>query len=153
MDQLQMKMVRRIVGWRRLPEESWRDTMSRMKIRIRNARSQYPFEDWSRRYACNLWRYGIHLTRKTSSHWERLLTLERQLMKNDESSPFVPYRSPGRPKRRWDDYFKHFFDRSFPNNNSHWMYLLESSCSSQMETDFINFVCEWYNVIYVLVGA
>ena len=38
MDQLQRQMVRRIIGWRRLPEESWKETMSRMNIRMGNSR-------------------------------------------------------------------------------------------------------------------
>ena len=140
LDQLQRKMIRRIIGWRRISDENWKSTMSRMKIRMENARIQYDYEDWSVKYAKNIWNYAIHLSKMNNSHWGRLLTLDCQTQKFDPFSPYIPYRPPGRPRLRWDDHLRAFFDRIFPHSDLHWMYLLESACSFGFETYFIRFV-------------
>ena len=41
MDILQRKMLRSIVGWRRISTESWEDTMLKMKRRIQRTRILY----------------------------------------------------------------------------------------------------------------
>ena len=50
-DITQRKMLRRIVGWARLPNEEWAITMHRMNQRLANAVSQYLTKSWSNRIA------------------------------------------------------------------------------------------------------
>ena len=51
LDSIQRRMLRSMVGWTRLQDESWHDTMSRMKIRVAKALHQHPIETWTRRLA------------------------------------------------------------------------------------------------------
>ena len=51
LDVVQRKMMRKIVGWVRVPEEPWEDTMRRMKGRVDNALGQSKLKTWSLRLA------------------------------------------------------------------------------------------------------
>ena len=51
LDAIQRRMLRSMVGWIRIQDESWHDTMSRMKIRVAKALHQHPIETWTRRLA------------------------------------------------------------------------------------------------------
>ena len=41
MDRLQRQMLRRIIGWRRVDGEDWKDTMKRMKLRLERGQDLY----------------------------------------------------------------------------------------------------------------
>lgn len=109
LDQLQRKMLRRIVGWRRIPGESWEDTMRRMKLRLEHAQDQHYIDPWSRRWARAQWKYACHLTVSSRYHWARLATIENIVGKFDPCALYVPNRLVGRPRLRWDDTLRHFF--------------------------------------------
>ena len=47
MDVLQRKMMRRIMGWRRIESEAWEATISRMKHRLENCQSLCYCQPWS----------------------------------------------------------------------------------------------------------
>ena len=49
------KMLRRIVGWRRIPDEPWDITMKRMKDRVNDALEQWPIKPWSDRVTLSKW--------------------------------------------------------------------------------------------------
>ena len=51
LDSIQRRMLRSMVGWIRIQDESWHDTMSRMKSRVAKALHQHPIEAWTRRLA------------------------------------------------------------------------------------------------------
>ena len=87
--------------------------MTRMKTRMEAAAELYPWEEWSFRYARNLWNYGCHIAKADEKSWSRLLILENKIIKQDPSALFHPYRHSGRPKLRWDDYFSNFFVNIF----------------------------------------
>ena len=61
LDILQRKMLRRIVGWRRIDSESWHDTMDRMNQRLLHGQSLHACEDWSTLVLRQQWRYTFHL--------------------------------------------------------------------------------------------
>ena len=142
LDVLQRKMLRRIVGWRRMPEESWRDTMVRMQTRMENATNLYAWEIWSKKYAKNLWNYGCHLAKSDERKWSKVITLESRCIKRDVAGLFHPYRGAGRPKLRWDDYFTNFFHQLVPTAlDTHWIHLLQSRASDKtIREKFIAFV-------------
>ena len=50
LDVLQRKMLRRMVGWVRAPEEDWSATMRRMRGRVESALRVYPMEAWSAQF-------------------------------------------------------------------------------------------------------
>ena len=47
LDILQRKMMRRIVGWRRIEGEDWQITMTRMKFRLDRGQNLHRCEEWS----------------------------------------------------------------------------------------------------------
>ena len=51
LNQLQRKMMRRIIGWRRTEGEEWIDTMRRMKKRLETSQSYYYCVPWAEKYA------------------------------------------------------------------------------------------------------
>ena len=57
LDRLQRKMLRRIVDWRRIEEEDWRDTMLRMNQRLSRGENLYFWQPWSISFARNQWKY------------------------------------------------------------------------------------------------
>ena len=46
LDILQRKMLRRIIGWRRIEGEAWDETMRRMRDRSDHAHQLYPWQIW-----------------------------------------------------------------------------------------------------------
>ena len=71
MDCLQRKMLRRIVGWRRIDDEEWSITMHRMRVRLENAEILYCCEAWSKKYLRLQWRYAVYLSKQSSDLWAR----------------------------------------------------------------------------------
>ena len=50
-DAIQRRMLRSIAGWARFPNESWRDTVVKMKMKGKYALALRPVPDWSRQWA------------------------------------------------------------------------------------------------------
>ena len=141
LDRLQRKMLRRIVGWRRIPEETWESTMIRMNIRLENAQNLFHCQPWSRRWARGQWKYACHLASKNCHSWAKTLTLESTLGKNDVFALYVPHRSVGRPRLRWDDYLRHFFHDYFPlERHRHWLQICSCISNEMFEDMFVNYV-------------
>ena len=59
MDGLQRQMLRRIVGWRRIDGEEWKETMKRMNLQLSRGLDLHYGQPWSIAFASNQWRY-IH---------------------------------------------------------------------------------------------
>ena len=51
LEPIQRRMLRSMVGWIRIQDETWHDTMSRMKTRVATALRQHPIETWTTRLA------------------------------------------------------------------------------------------------------
>ena len=73
LDKLQRKMLRRIVGWRRIENEDWSITMKRMNDRLDQGQRLFYCEPWSIRFARNQWRYIQHLIKAYPLLWTRIL--------------------------------------------------------------------------------
>lgn len=97
-DILQRKMIRSIVGRRRVEGEDWSVRMRRMNDRMAQAVSQYQCEDWSSRLLRNKWRYGIHLASKPSDHWGKKMEYYICTSIDDPDDIYVASRTPGRPR-------------------------------------------------------
>lgn len=94
LDVLQRKMLRRIVGWRRVEGEPWDDTMRRMRHRLQNARNLYDWKNWSHRFARDQWRFAAHLTNITSQMMPSMLQYTCSA-KNDPEGLYIPSRFVG----------------------------------------------------------
>ena len=51
LDIVQRRMLRSVVGWVRVPDEPWKDTMLRMNARVQAALQYHPIINWKRRFA------------------------------------------------------------------------------------------------------
>ena len=143
LDTLQRRMLRRIVGWRKLADESWHDAMVRMNERVARAEQLHPMEAWSRLYARSQWRYAQHVLKGGHSPFMRHLCQYNCRPHQDAQAPYIPSRQRGRPSMRWDHYLHGFCRERWPDRPSdHWIDVLPLSRNDDMENEFVNFVCE-----------
>ena len=63
------KMLRKMVGWVRYPEEEWSCTMKRMNDRVNSALEQWPCKAWSERIFLSQWQYDCRVRMLPESSW------------------------------------------------------------------------------------
>ena len=68
----QRKMLRCIVGWVRIDDEPWSDTMHRMRNRMDRAAKLYFVQPWSIRLLRSQWSFACHLSTLRFSSWPSL---------------------------------------------------------------------------------
>ena len=110
-------MLRKMVGWVRLPEEAWEVTMRRMKLRVANALAQYPIMWWTLRIAKCLWKFAVRVKQAPSESWICQTTTWKPQVIEDAQCEYIPYRSVGHPRAKWDDVLNRFCRIHF---NSDW---------------------------------
>ena len=99
---LQRRMLRSVVGWRRLETDTWEETMRRMKSRVARALELSPSEPWDHVTLRQQWRFMLHV-RSSTTLWSYRM------------AAWTPTgcRNVGRPKLRWDDYLCKFVRAKF----------------------------------------
>jgi len=107
------RMLRSIVGWIRVSDEPWPETMKRMKLRVEQALKQYPVEMWTTRLARRQYHFASQVAESDS--WARHVCTWHPAMNWTENFTLCPSRRPGRPLTRWDDRLRSFCKRHFPN--------------------------------------
>ena len=115
MDVLQRKMLRRIIGWRRIDTESWRDTMLKMNQRLLFGQSLHFCEPWSISFARAQWRYVHHIIDANPLLWARFMCRFNFNLVEDFSRWAIPHRNRGRPRMRWDDNIHSFCWTRWPH--------------------------------------
>ena len=141
LDVLQRKMLRRIVDWRRLDEEPWRDTMHKMSERLAAGERLYTCQPWSQAFARAQWRLIGHLVRAPPMLWARAVCKLNYRPVHDPVSAHRPFRTRGRPHMRWDDHVKYFCVEKFPlAEGRHWSDLLTRENVDSLEDAFIEFL-------------
>ena len=135
LDSIQRRMLRSMVGWTRLQDESWHDTMSRMKIRVAKALHQHPIETWTRRLARCQHSFASRVA-QTNGWVTRVVTWNPESNWRDNFS-LAPKRRQGRPLTRWDDKMRSFCKLKFPDTQC-WMYVAASSAWKRKADDFVN---------------
>ena len=141
LDRLQRRMLRRIVGWRRIDTEPWSCTMRRMNERLDMGHRLYPLKSWTECYARALWRYVLHIIHGPISLWSRILCKFNWQATPDPSSRIRPRRSVGRPRLRWDDIVHSFCSFIWPGYaGAHWFDILVRHLDEDYEEVFVTFV-------------
>ena len=120
LDVIQRKMLRAIVGWRRAPDETWRETMIRMNDRVLYGMTQHYCESWAMLRSRNLWRYAIHISKSDEQAFPRRVVGMSGYAVDDPASPYRPYRGRGRPRPRWDDLISDFC-QLYIDQHAHWL--------------------------------
>ena len=108
LDVLQRRMLRSIVGWVRVPDEPWDDTMRRMRHKVARATSIFPIPTWTSQLA-------RHKFGPAGSFMQKAADWPARAIRWDPSSthPYA-HRGRGRPQRRWDDDLALFATTHFP---------------------------------------
>ena len=121
LDVLQRKMLRRLVGWTRIDDVSWRDTMRRMNIKLHRAQDLFYCQSWKIGFARSQWRYISHILHAHPLLWARRLCKFNFNPVTDPVRLYLPHRSQGRPKMHWDDHVKDFLWQTYPHHHGrHW---------------------------------
>ena len=102
-DITQRKMLRRIVGWRRIPEEEWSVTMSRMKMRVNAALDQWPIKPWSFCSKASRWKHACRVKMTEPTKWVSLACKWVPGYVFDLWYDCVPHRHVGGQFLKWDD--------------------------------------------------
>ena len=122
LDILQRKMLRRIIGWKRIEVEPWDEIMRRMRDRSDHAHQLYPWQIWSYRFFRDQWRFAVHCMKKPIS---RRILCYNSIPLLGVRGEYIPHRDVGRPRIKWDDHLRAFFLHHFPNRASeHWSHIL-----------------------------
>ena len=90
-------MMRGIVGWVRIPEEPWDQTMRRMGTRVNNAVVQSKMKTWSTRLLETQWKFVGRLMQLPRTSWPSQAAFWEPQIISDPACEFVPHRERGRP--------------------------------------------------------
>ena len=135
LDSIQRRMLRSMVGWIRIQDESWHGTMNRMKSRVAKALHQHPIEAWTRRLARCRHSFAVRVG-QTNGWVTRVVTWNPESNWHDHFS-LAPKRRQGRPLTRWEDKLRDFCKSEFPDTQC-WMYVAASSAWKRSAHDFVN---------------
>ena len=141
LDILQRKMLRRIVGWRRIDGEAWKETMKRMNNRLEEGQRLFFCEPWSMVLARSQWRYVIHLMDAYPLLWARIMSKYNKYPTDDPACDYLPRRAPGHPRMRWDDHIHSFCFKTWPRlRGSHWFDILCHQDPVNYEDEYILYI-------------
>ena len=109
----QRKMLRSIVGWIRIADEPWRDTMRRMNERLQRAMRIHYVEPWEFQIFRRQWYYAHHVAINDQMVWPSLILNWQPNLVHDPYYTHMPHRTRGRPRTRWDDNLMNFCFNEF----------------------------------------
>ena len=130
-------MLRKIVGWVRLRDESWEVTMRRMKYRVEHALKLYVVMPWRKKIGKCLWDYVLRIKTASNESWIKQSSMWLPNESEDPDSEYFPYRCRGRPCLQWDTSVRKYCTSRF---NSSWQLLSTEVLKNSMD-DFINYFC------------
>ena len=131
LDVLQRRMLRLIVGWKRLPGEDWAITMHRMKGRLEKADAIYPIASWQECFHRQRWRYAVHVAKDSKSKW--MYKLSQYCPDSIVDEEVKAHRNPGRPFLRWDDSLHDYCGYEW--SMRHWLELENWSKEKALEIE------------------
>ena len=116
LDVVQRRMLRSIVGWVRIPDEPWENTMRRMNQRMEHAAYLHPLPSWSNQYFKSQYRLATKIVSNQFS-WAATAVAWMPLDDWVHNFPSAPSRSRGRPPKRWDQALASFSCTYFGERN------------------------------------
>ena len=141
LDRLQRRILRRIIGWRRIDGEEWRTTMIRMNGRLSRANQIYARKSWSSSFARSQWRYVCHLLHGPISLWSRILCKYNWSAAYDPQSCVIPHRRLGHPRRKWDNHIHSFCLFLWPAQEyTHWFDILVNRYAEDYEETYTEYL-------------
>ena len=138
---VQRKMLRRVVGWRRIDGEPWRDTMIRMNQRLTRAMDLHFIASWEDSIWRARWRFACHIATSHHDAWIRRAGYLSNSLIIDPVLPRMLTRSRGRPRTRWDDMLT-TFTSDFLYSTNHWIDgIVPYVHDTNIEDAFVDFCC------------
>ena len=130
-------MIRRIVGWTRLPGELWEVTMRRMKLKVAAALGQWDVKPWSARISKKRWLLATKVNSMSMERWAKLCVKWEPATINDPALVKRPSRDRGRPYLRWDDTLSKYCETHF---NKKWHDVPEDLMMAHIQNycEFVN---------------
>ena len=116
LDVVQRRMLRSIVGWVRIPDEPWENTMRRMNQRMEHVAYLHPLPSWSNQYFTSQYRLATKIVSNQFS-WVATAVAWMPLADWVHNFPSAPSRSRGRPPKRWDQAVASFSCTYFGERN------------------------------------
>ena len=101
-------MLRKMVGWIKIPEEPWNLTMRRISMKVQDALKLGKVKLWSIRLAEMQWKYLGRIKNLSLTSWQSRAAFWQPQEVEDESCEYLPNRVRGRPLSRWDDRVSRF---------------------------------------------
>ena len=112
MDAIQRRMLRSVVGWIRLPDDEWADTMRRVNRRVERALKNFPVKQWTQQFADRQYNLATRFAREEDT-WTTQSIRWDPLQQQDPHYIQVPHRTRGRPRRKWDDFLQQYTNENF----------------------------------------
>ena len=138
MDRLQLQMLRRIDGWRRIDGEEWKERMKRMNLQLSRGLDLHYCQPWSISFARNQWRYVDHIIDGNLLMWSRVMCKYNFNPIYDLASLVLPRRSVGHPQLRWDDHIHNFCWKIWPQyRGCHWFNILSQHRLLHLEDEYV----------------
>ena len=143
MDRIQRKMLRRTVGWRRVDDEPWNETMTPLNLRLGHGHALYYCQPWSMIFARSQWRYVLHIIDAYPLLWARTMCKYNYNPQYDPESDHLPHRTAGRPRQRWDDNIHAFVWKTWPHyHGRHWFDILSQHRLSNYDDEYVLFLAK-----------
>ena len=141
LEHAQRRMLRTIVGWVRIEDEPWHETMSRMKTRVDAALRLHPVPAWGDEVLKRKWLWAGKVGQMSADRWPRILYEWDPREFEQTPGNRHPTRQRGRPRTRWEDDINGF-SRSLGFTD--WQHCLSRRAGSwhSMCDDFVNYVNE-----------
>ena len=135
LDALQRRMLRSIAGWVRNAEEDWAETMRKTNRRLEAALRAYPVKPWTQQLATRQFKLAAKFANEGESWPAKAIRWNPQ---HDAEciNQHRPYRLPGRPRRKWDDFLSSFSASEFTQHAS-WLDAARGHAWLAKEPDFL----------------
>ena len=133
LDATRRRMLRSIAGWVRYPEDDWLCTAKRVIKKLAHALAEFPMTPWSEQVATRQHNLAVRVLSKQQSWPLRAARWGPSAPPAGEPSYS---RSPGRPRRKWDDYLNTFSDAEF---HKKWFEINPFEWAAK-QREFIDFV-------------
>ena len=135
LDALQRRMLRSIAGWVRNAEEDWAETMRKTNRRLEAALRAHPLKPWTQQLATRQFKLAAKFANEEESWPAKAIRWNPQ----DDAeciNQHRPYRLPGRPRRKWDDFLSSFSASEFTQHAS-WLDAARGHAWLAKEPDFL----------------
>ena len=97
----QRKMIRCMVGYTKLPEDTWEDMYSKIKSKMADALARTPIRDWQAEVKQQKTKHRTQLQQDRRSYLVCEMSRWDPQQVRDSKLPEQPRRGPGRPRVKW----------------------------------------------------